>query len=86
MSQFYISSVKIVHKRSPAQFFFLAMYGILFPSLVGMTRIDDHYHHFHDVIFGGLLGGFLAIVVVSLDLLCLGSVLLLHEIMSYFIT
>lgn len=65
---FYISSIDIVHRRSPVQFFLLTMYGVLFPSLVALSRIDDHRHHFRDVIFGSLLGIVLASILVFFSL------------------
>ena len=63
--QFYISSLSFIHSRSPLQFLLLLIFALLFPSLVGITRINDNWHHPHDVVWGIILGGSIALIVVS---------------------
>ena len=41
------------------------IFALLFPSLVGITRINDNQHHPHDVIWGIILGASIAVIVVS---------------------
>ena len=51
--------------RSPVHLILVIIFALLSPSLVGLTRINDNFHHPHDVIFGIILGGIIAIIVVS---------------------
>ena len=52
--------------RSPVHLILVVIFALLFPSLVGLSRINDNFHHLHDIVFGGILGGTIAIIVVSL--------------------
>ena len=38
---------------------------MILSMIVGLSRITDHMHHWYDVLAGFILGGFMAIYVVS---------------------
>jgi len=41
---------------------------LLFASLVGISRVDDYWHHWQDVFAGGLLGWSILSISVSSEL------------------
>ncbi|KAL5573144.1 hypothetical protein UlMin_022741 [Ulmus minor] len=56
LSLYLSGKVKVFDRRGHVAKLCIVIFPLLFASLVGISRVDDYWHHWQDVFAGGLLG------------------------------
>ena len=67
LSLYLTGKIKVFDRRGHVAKLCLVLLPLLVASLVGVSRVDDYWHHWQDVFAGGLLG----LCYHSLSLKCL---------------
>lgn len=56
LSLYLSGKIKVFDRRGHVAKLCIVFLPLLFASLVGISRVDDYWHHWQDVFAGGLLG------------------------------
>lgn len=56
LSLYLSGKIKVFDRRGHVAKLCIVFLPLLFASLVGISRVDDYWHHWQDVFAGGLIG------------------------------
>lgn len=56
LSLYLSGKIKVFDRRGHIAKLCIVFFPLLFASLVGISRVDDYWHHWQDVFAGGLIG------------------------------